>query len=85
MLHGVHVNFNTPYVMHANTRKAHWLASIERVLANAKGHNPEQDFYHYMKFGPKPLYWTEYVFEAYSSHSSDMIIQFATFRNNAFT
>jgi hypothetical protein len=48
----VHVNFNTPVVMHANTHKAHWLASIERVLANAKGHNPEQDCYHYMKFGP---------------------------------
>jgi hypothetical protein len=73
MLPGVHVNFNTPYVMHANTHKAHWLASIERVLANAKGHNPEQDFYNYMKFGPEPFYWTEYVFEAYTNHTSDMI------------
>lgn len=74
MLPGVHVNFNTPYVMHPNTHKAHWLASIERALANAKGHNPEQDFYHYMKFGTEPIYWTEYVFEAYTNHASDMIL-----------
>ncbi len=41
---GVHVNFNTPYVMHKNTYKTHWLATHERVLAKAEGHNPEQDF-----------------------------------------
>lgn len=73
MRDGVHVNFNTPYVMHANTHKADWLASIERALTNAKGHNPEKDFYNYMKFGPEPFYWTEFVFEAYSNHTSDMI------------
>lgn len=74
LLPGVHVNFNTPYVMHPNTQKAHWLASIERVLANNKGHNPEKNFYSYLKFGPEPFYWTEYVFEAYSNHTSEMIL-----------
>lgn len=74
LLPGVHVNFNTPYVMHPYTHKAHWLASIERVLAKTKGQDPEQDFYNYMKFGPELLYWTEYVFEAYSNHTSDMIL-----------
>ncbi|MEE9335163.1 MAG: hypothetical protein V3U65_13830 [Granulosicoccaceae bacterium] len=73
-LPGVHVNFNTPYVMHPHTHLAHWLASIERMLAKAKGGNPEQDFYNFMKFGPEPLYWTEYVFEAYSNHTDGMIL-----------
>lgn len=73
MLPGVHVNFNTPYVMHPKTHKTHWLASIERVLAKSKGQNPEQEFYNFMKFGPEPLYWTEYVLEAYTNHTSDMI------------
>ena len=74
MLPGVHINFNTPYIMHANTRKEHWLKSIENMLAETKGNNPEQDFYNLMKYGPDKLFWSEYVFEAYSNHTSEMIL-----------
>lgn len=67
----VHVNFNTPYVMHEGTTKETWLASIERTLA--KEQNPEQAFHHYMKYGPEPRYWTDYILEAYMNHTADVI------------
>ena len=47
--------------------------SKKREFTKAKRGRPIAAYEHHMKFGPARDYWTEFVFEAYVNHRSDVI------------
>jgi len=67
-----HVVFTTPYLLVAPDERE-WLAYFERTLPDAPDTDRIAAYEHHMKFGPSHDYWTEFVFEAYVNHRSDVI------------
>jgi hypothetical protein len=59
----------TPYVLCAPL-KPDWLAFFERnnIRSGEVGH--ERRMYNFLKLGPQPLYWIQFIFEAYSGHEA---------------
>ena len=68
----VHVVFGTPYLL-AMPGEHEWQAYFRRTLPDAPFEDRIATYEHHMKFGPARNYWTEFVFEAYAHHSSDVI------------
>ena len=67
-----HVVFTTPYLLlHPGERE--WQAYFRRTLPDAPLQDRSARYDHHMKFGPTRDYWTEFVFEAYVNHSTDVI------------
>jgi hypothetical protein len=67
-----HVVFTTPYLLvHPGERE--WQAYFRRTLPDAPLRDRIARYEHHMKFGPTRDYWTEFVFEAYVNHRSDVI------------
>jgi hypothetical protein len=67
-----HVVFTTPYLL-IDPGEREWLAYFQRTLPHAPTEDPIAAYERHMKFGPARDYWTEFVFEAYSNHRSDVI------------
>ena len=67
-----HVVFTTPYLLlHPGERE--WQAYFSRTLPDAPLHDRIAKYERHMKFGPTRDYWTEFVFEAYVNHRTDVI------------
>ena len=64
-----HVVFTTPYVV-LRPGLAEWLAYFSRTFP---GQRPVGVYERHMKYGPKHMYWPDYVFEAYVNHRADAI------------
>lgn len=68
----VHVVFTIPYLL-IDPNEREWIAYFQRTLADTPSGNPIAGYENHMKFGPARDYWTEFVFEAYVNHRSDVI------------
>ncbi len=67
-----HVVFTTPYLL-IEPGEREWLSYFHRTLPDAPIEERISAYEHHMKFGPARDYWTEFVFEAYVNHRSDVI------------
>lgn len=67
-----HVVFTTPYLL-IDPGEREWLAYFQRTLPDAPTEDRIAAYEHHMKFGPARDYWSEFVFEAYMNHRSDVI------------
>jgi len=67
-----HVVFTTPYLL-VRPSENDWQAYFRRVLPDAPMEDRIFRYKHHMKFGPSRNYWTEFVFEAYVNHRTDVI------------
>lgn len=70
---GIHIVFNTPYVMYETTVKG-WSDYFDRALDSSTQDSRKKDFQSHMKYGNNPFYWTEYVFESYVNHTDSFIL-----------
>jgi hypothetical protein len=64
-----HVAFTTPYVV-LRPGLTEWLAYFGRTFP---GQRTVGVYERHMKYGPKHMYWPDYVFEAYVNHRADAI------------
>jgi hypothetical protein len=64
-----HVVFTTPYIV-LHPGLADWLAYFSRTFPKQQSVG---DYERHMKYGPTPMYWPDYVFEAYVNHRADAI------------
>lgn len=69
---GVHVVFNTPYIMYQTSAEG-WQHYFERVIAKSKPDKQSVDYHRHMKYGPEPFYWPEYIFLSYINHTENHI------------
>lgn len=67
-----HVVFTTPYLL-IEPGEREWLAYFQRTLPDALNEDRIAAYERHMKFGPARDYWTEFVFQAYVNHRSDVI------------
>lgn len=67
-----HVVFTTPYLL-IKSDESEWQAYFSRTLPDTSIEERVVAYEHHMKFGPTRNYWTEFVFEAYVNHRSDVI------------
>lgn len=67
-----HVVFTTPYLL-IEPGRLEWQAYFRRTLPDAPIVDRVVAYEHHMKFGPSRDYWTEFVFETYVNHRSDVI------------
>ena len=66
------VVFGTPYLL-VEPGEYDWQAYFRRTLPDAPTEDRIAAYEQHMKFGPARDYWTEFVFEAYVNHRSDVI------------
>lgn len=66
------VVITTPYVL-VRTTESQWSSYLERVLAPYPKDKRAQVYPLLMKYGQKPRYWPEYIFEAYDNHQEDAV------------
>lgn len=69
---GEHVVFTTPYVL-LKPGEYDWQAYFRRALPDAPPQARLDAYERHMKFGPSRAFWSEFVFEAYVNHQSDVI------------
>lgn len=67
-----YVAVTTPYVL-LKPGSSEWLAYFRRALPRAPPQARTEAYEHHMKYGPTLTYWPEFVFEAYSSHATEVI------------
>ncbi len=67
-----HIVFTTPYLL-LKPGLREWEAYFRRVLPDAPQATRLATYESHMKFGPKPRYWTEFVFEGYVNHREEVI------------
>ena len=67
-----HVVFTTPYLL-VEPREHEWQAYFRRTLPDAPLQDRIAGYEHHMKVGPTRDYWTEFVFDAYVNHRTDVI------------
>ena len=66
-----HIAFTTPYILMAS--KDDWLQFLKRGRSQL-GFGIDKDGRHrFLKYGPDPNYWNEFVFKGYHHHQSDAI------------
>lgn len=68
-----HVVFTTPYLL-LWPGESEWQAYFRRALPDASLLDRGAHYEHHIKFGPTRNYWTEFVFEAYVNHRTDVIL-----------
>jgi len=67
-----HVVFTTPYlIVHPGLDQ--WRAYLERTIGKLTVRAARSKYERLMKYGPERNYWSEYIFEAYLNHQSDVI------------
>jgi hypothetical protein len=67
-----HVILTTPYLL-LEPSEREWDAYFRRTLPDAPLQDRIARYEHHMKFGPTRNFWSEFVFEAYVSHRTDVI------------
>jgi hypothetical protein len=65
-----HVVFNTPYIL-LNMTKDAWTAYLKKSIMGAT--DQDHALHEFLKFGPNPNHWNEFIFQAYHHHQSDAI------------
>jgi hypothetical protein len=68
----VPVVITTPYMLR-RPGADQWRACIRRALPGAPESAASPGYEEYMKFGPTPSYWSDFVFEAYADHRREAI------------
>lgn len=66
-----HVAFTTPYVLGGCT-KADWVAYLKKSIGN-EGAGLRQALHDFLKYGPTPNFWNEYVFLSYHHFQRDVV------------
>lgn len=66
------VVYTTPYVLSSPAKNA-WLDYLSRTVIGKKTKTTATNLNQLMKYGLSPLYWHEYIFEAYSNSRSEVI------------
>ena len=66
------VGMGTPYVLQT-PEQSEWLALFARNGIRSGEVGMEQRLNQFLKFGPKPRYWSEMIFEGYCGHNSGAI------------
>ena len=67
-----HVVFTTPYVL-VQPGEREWQAYFRRILPDAPLQDRIANYERHMKHGPARNYWSEFVFEAYVNHRTEVI------------
>jgi hypothetical protein len=67
-----HVVFTTPYVLIEAT-KGDWMQFLERSLLSFKNSDQRTALHRFLKHGPDPNFWNEFVLKAYHHHQHDAI------------
>ena len=67
-----HVVFTTPYIL-LKPGPSEWQAYFRRTLPDAPMQARVEAYERHMKFGPTRSYWSEFVFEAYVNHRTEVI------------
>lgn len=67
-----YVVFTTPYVL-VQPGQREWQAYFDRTLPDGTAEERIASYEHHMKYGPTRNYWTEFVFEAYVNHRTEVI------------
>jgi len=66
-----YITFTTPYILMAS--KDDWLQYLQRSLSQSEFGNDKRGLHRFLKYGPDPNYWNEFVFTGYHHHASDAI------------
>lgn len=66
-----HIAFTTPYILMAS--KDDWLQFLRRGLSQSGFGTDKDGLHRFLKYGPDPNYWNEFVFQGYHHHQSDAI------------
>lgn len=67
-----HIVFTTPYIL-TEARKADWVQFLNRGASQSRFKNLPDRMHQFLKFGPDPFYWSEFVFKGYHHHQHDAI------------
>ena len=65
-----HLVFTTPYILINTTREA-WTAYLKKSIIG--GTDQAQALHDFLKFGPNPNHWNEFISQAYHHHSFEAI------------
>lgn len=65
------IAFTTPYILMAC--KNDWLQFLKRSMSQSGFGTDKNGLHCFLKYGPEPNYWTEFVFKGYHHHQSDAI------------
>lgn len=66
-----YIAFTTPYILMAS--KDDWLQFLKRGMSQAGFGTDKDGLHRFLKYGPDPNYWNEFVFRGYHHHQSDAI------------
>lgn len=66
-----YIAFTTPYILMAS--KDDWLQFLKRGLSQSGFGTDKEGLHRFLKYGPDPTYWNEFVFKGYHHHQSDAI------------
>lgn len=66
-----YVAFTTPYILMAS--KDDWLQFLKRSLSQSNFGADKGGLHRFLKYGPNPNYWNEFVYAGYHHHQSDAI------------
>jgi hypothetical protein len=67
-----HIAFTTPYILiHAS--KDDWMQFLKRGKSQSGFGNDRGGLHRFLKYGPDPTYWNEFVFKGYHHHLNDAI------------
>jgi hypothetical protein len=67
-----HIAFTTPYIL-IQTIKQDWLQFLKRGMSQSGFGNDKDGLHRFLKYGPDPHYWNEFVFKGYHHHTSAAI------------
>lgn len=65
-----HVAFTTPYVL-LNATRDDWTAYLKRATVGAA--DPATAIHEFLKFGPRPNHWNEFILRGYHHHQPNAI------------
>ncbi len=66
-----YIAFTTPYILMAS--KDDWLQFLKRGLSQSGFGTDKEGLHRFLKCGPDPNYWNEFVFKGYHHHQGDAI------------
>jgi hypothetical protein len=67
-----YIAFTTPYIL-TETSKEDWTQFLKRGMSQSGFGNDPKGLHRFVKYGPDPNYWNEFVFKGYHHHQSDAI------------
>jgi hypothetical protein len=67
-----HVAITTPYIL-IQASKGDWMQFLKRGLSQPGFGSDPAGLHRFLKYGPDPNYWNEFVFKGYHHHQNDAI------------